>query len=87
MCAQYIVQKRTETHIVDSEPFQVVHREAAHRIRNGFKIKRTELYNNDSIVGYACKVLGKNNLRNMGKINVLADNELEFDPYTDEYDQ
>ena len=84
------VQKRTETHILDDEPFRVVHREAAHRIRNDFNTngiqdelnsKRTELI---TIVGFACKVVGRNNLKNIGRIGVDADGEPEMWLYEDE---
>ena len=77
------VQKRTQTHILDDEQLRVVHREAAHRIRNDFKTngiqdelnsKRTELI---TIVGYACKVVARNSLQNIGKIIFMAGADTE----------
>ena len=47
-----------------------------HRFRNEPNSKRTELI---TIVGYAVKVLGKNEVKNVGKIFVSgADSELFF---------
>ena len=84
------VQKQTETHIPDGEPFRVVHRKASHRIGNNFKTnglqdklnsKRTELI---TIVGYACKVIAKNNLRNIGRIDLAAESYPELFLYSED---